>query len=319
MEELVRVVAGTKQMGEIERRRRSAWEQEQEAKQTRREAEMEGQLVEMRQEIAALKAYVGLMPLMQQTGPTSRCEIADGAETYTLDRAVDHVPLSPLNTDQQTSFYADYQSSQPLDGGGYIEEQPESTLPSPVMQSQAQTFVEISDDSMVGDTRRSRDLVSVSYSQVSAMSSASPASRHEADINQCLRGLIPDSGAQASYLSTSGYFQASESRRNLDLFPRTSEAIQHIPSTCTNSEEFVQGSSNQPLRSIEPGIPSRLGDFPFYGVHPPSSPRHHMAPETQQPTRDAIDFTLSWAVHPSEHRPQMPSSVPESAYVPSSP
>jgi hypothetical protein len=54
----------TKESQEIERKRRLAWEQEQEAKYAQRQAEMERQMLEMRQEILSLKASVGMNPNM---------------------------------------------------------------------------------------------------------------------------------------------------------------------------------------------------------------------------------------------------------------
>ena len=53
--ELLRMLAATKEAQEIERKRRIAWEQEQEAKFAQRQAEMERQLLEMKQEIQILK------------------------------------------------------------------------------------------------------------------------------------------------------------------------------------------------------------------------------------------------------------------------
>lgn len=58
------MLKATKESQEIERKRRLAWEQEQEAKYTQRQAEMERQMLEMRQEIVTLKAAIGLHPDM---------------------------------------------------------------------------------------------------------------------------------------------------------------------------------------------------------------------------------------------------------------
>lgn len=49
---------------EIERKRRQAWEQEQEAKYNMRQAEMEKQILELKQEIVSLKSVIGLNPGM---------------------------------------------------------------------------------------------------------------------------------------------------------------------------------------------------------------------------------------------------------------
>ncbi|KAF7355452.1 hypothetical protein MSAN_01462000 [Mycena sanguinolenta] len=62
VQELVALVASTKQTKqaqEIERTRRLAWEQEQEAKYVQRQAEMERQMLEMRNEIAQLRSLLG--------------------------------------------------------------------------------------------------------------------------------------------------------------------------------------------------------------------------------------------------------------------
>lgn len=58
MQELLRFLASTREAQEIERKRRIAWEQEQEAKYRLGQAEMERRMLEMRQEIIALKARV---------------------------------------------------------------------------------------------------------------------------------------------------------------------------------------------------------------------------------------------------------------------
>ncbi|KAF8195723.1 hypothetical protein K438DRAFT_782156 [Mycena galopus ATCC 62051] len=65
VQELVALVASTKdtkQAQEIERTRRLAWEAEQEAKYARRQAEMERQMLDMRNEIAQLRSLLGATP-----------------------------------------------------------------------------------------------------------------------------------------------------------------------------------------------------------------------------------------------------------------
>ncbi|KAK0498621.1 hypothetical protein EDD18DRAFT_1158480 [Armillaria luteobubalina] len=54
--ELLRIVSATSQAQEIERKRRIAWEQEQEAKYAQRQAETERQLFELRQELVTLRS-----------------------------------------------------------------------------------------------------------------------------------------------------------------------------------------------------------------------------------------------------------------------
>ncbi|KAG5648929.1 hypothetical protein DXG03_000278 [Asterophora parasitica] len=56
VQELLRIVVSTRESHDIERRRRMAWEQEQEAKFAQREAEMERLMHEMRQEITILRS-----------------------------------------------------------------------------------------------------------------------------------------------------------------------------------------------------------------------------------------------------------------------
>ncbi|KAF8557004.1 hypothetical protein OG21DRAFT_430135 [Imleria badia] len=58
VQELLRFLASTREAQDIEHKRRIAWEQEQEAKYKLRQAEMERRMLEMQQEITALKARV---------------------------------------------------------------------------------------------------------------------------------------------------------------------------------------------------------------------------------------------------------------------
>ncbi|KAF8640016.1 hypothetical protein AX17_001260 [Amanita inopinata Kibby_2008] len=59
VQELIRLVSTTRDAHEIERKRRLAWEQEQEAKFAQRQAETERCMLEMRQEIQTLRAMLG--------------------------------------------------------------------------------------------------------------------------------------------------------------------------------------------------------------------------------------------------------------------
>lgn len=68
--ELLRLLAATKEANEIERKRRLAWEQEQEARFTQRQAEMERQMLEMRQEIQLLKGNTPASAHTSQNDPT---------------------------------------------------------------------------------------------------------------------------------------------------------------------------------------------------------------------------------------------------------
>ncbi len=66
IQELFRVVLATRQATEIERRRRLAWEQEQEAKYAHRQADMERQINDMQTEISLLKACVSMQAQQPQ-------------------------------------------------------------------------------------------------------------------------------------------------------------------------------------------------------------------------------------------------------------
>lgn len=62
VQELLRIVSATRDSQEIERKRRLAWEQEQEAKHLQKQAEMERVIMEMRQEISILRSTPGAQP-----------------------------------------------------------------------------------------------------------------------------------------------------------------------------------------------------------------------------------------------------------------
>jgi hypothetical protein len=62
VQELLRIVAATRESQEIERKRRLAWEQGQEAKFIQRQAETERQMLELRQEITKLRATANSNP-----------------------------------------------------------------------------------------------------------------------------------------------------------------------------------------------------------------------------------------------------------------
>ncbi|RDB22541.1 hypothetical protein Hypma_010034 [Hypsizygus marmoreus] len=68
VQELLRIVAATRESQEIERKRRLAWEQEQEAKYTQRQAELERLVFEMRQEISTLRSNANAKPSAAATG-----------------------------------------------------------------------------------------------------------------------------------------------------------------------------------------------------------------------------------------------------------
>ncbi|EPQ59400.1 hypothetical protein GLOTRDRAFT_136278 [Gloeophyllum trabeum ATCC 11539] len=93
--ELFRVIAATKEASELERKRRLAWEQEQEAKHVQRESELERQIVDLRQEMASLRAQVALLPSMllnSVLGAAAQSQI--GGASVTTEFSPPH-PISP--------------------------------------------------------------------------------------------------------------------------------------------------------------------------------------------------------------------------------
>lgn len=100
MQELLRFLASTREAQEIERKRRIAWEQEQEAKYRLRQAEMERRMLEMQQEITALKARVAF------SGPASLSSVgASGHPTLSQRSYLEYTSLvsSPQQPTPSTS------------------------------------------------------------------------------------------------------------------------------------------------------------------------------------------------------------------------
>ncbi|KAH9951694.1 hypothetical protein B0H21DRAFT_783446 [Amylocystis lapponica] len=95
--ELLRVFTATKEAADIERRRRQAWELEQEAKYTKRQAEMEQEMLEMRQEISVLKAYISLHPSV--TTPDGNA-VPSTARIDAVPQTID--PIPPISEDATT-------------------------------------------------------------------------------------------------------------------------------------------------------------------------------------------------------------------------
>jgi hypothetical protein len=60
--ELLRVLTASKEAQEAERKRRLEWEQQQEEKHAQRQAELEQQLLEMRQELASVRGSIAINP-----------------------------------------------------------------------------------------------------------------------------------------------------------------------------------------------------------------------------------------------------------------
>jgi hypothetical protein len=110
------MLTATKESQEIERKRRLAWEQEQEAKYTQRQAEMERQMLEMRHEILSLRASAGLNPNMTTADRTQ-------LGTYRPQGYGPHVVVqqptpqtsqSPVSTSSVQPTFVEGPSSRPL-------------------------------------------------------------------------------------------------------------------------------------------------------------------------------------------------------------
>ncbi|KIK67979.1 hypothetical protein GYMLUDRAFT_36783 [Collybiopsis luxurians FD-317 M1] len=101
MQELLRVVRETSQAQENERKRRRVWEQEQEERYAQRQAELERQMMEMRQELSSLRsAFAG--------GPTADLHITSH-HLPTLNQQQHYSPLSHVS-----ETFVQGSSSQPI-------------------------------------------------------------------------------------------------------------------------------------------------------------------------------------------------------------
>ncbi|KAK0206383.1 hypothetical protein DFS33DRAFT_1471146 [Desarmillaria ectypa] len=90
--ELLRIVSATSQAQEIERKRRMAWEQEQEAKYAHRQADMERQLFELRQELVFLRSTVS--GNVQQT-PSASPSLSSARNAPFSQQLQSASPISP--------------------------------------------------------------------------------------------------------------------------------------------------------------------------------------------------------------------------------
>lgn len=121
MHEFLRMLTATKESQEIERQRRIAWEQEQEAKFTQRQAEMEKQMLEMKQEIVSLKALMGLHPNMsaddqRQPAATTFQRQGDGSPMV-VQQPTPQTSQSPVSTSSYATIQPTFvqgSSSQPF-------------------------------------------------------------------------------------------------------------------------------------------------------------------------------------------------------------
>lgn len=152
VQELLRIVSATREAQEIERKRRLAWEQEQEAKYTQRQAEMERRLFEMRQEIVTLRSTVGTTSGTTNNNtsmPTTIPPPASGLFTpqYNLSPAMPELrpqqpvsPISPLtqSAPHSQTMFMQGSSNNPLPGPMQQPQQevsqPQPQIPLPTLQ-----------------------------------------------------------------------------------------------------------------------------------------------------------------------------------------
>ena len=115
VQELLQMLTATKESQEIERKRRLAWEQEQEAKYTQRHAGMERQILEMRQEIVSLKASMGLNP--NGSPAMTGSHVSGNGAPIVVQQPTPLTSLSPVSTSSQSHIrpaFVEGSSSRPL-------------------------------------------------------------------------------------------------------------------------------------------------------------------------------------------------------------
>ncbi|KAG5653037.1 hypothetical protein H0H81_002659 [Sphagnurus paluster] len=136
VQELLRIVVSTRESQEIERRRRFAWEQEQEAKYAQRQAEMERMMLEMRQEITSLRSTLNTNT---KSAPVSGLLTPQYNMSPPLATQRPPQPASPISPVSQPSSYpypafVQGSSSQPIHSHQVYEApyqmspQPETTI-----------------------------------------------------------------------------------------------------------------------------------------------------------------------------------------------
>ncbi|KAI0677131.1 hypothetical protein C8Q78DRAFT_68348 [Trametes maxima] len=163
MVELYRVVATARQAAAIEQQRRIIWEQEQEAKSSQRQKELERQVFEMREELAMLKTYISMHPniptppvLQEQvaianTIPTSAyIEPASPATGPPPKTPLSPISPAPRHPEAQEPMFIQGSSVRPLNSSNaYADDSseagatsslsvlspPSSTVPSPQISS----------------------------------------------------------------------------------------------------------------------------------------------------------------------------------------
>lgn len=148
----MRKVMAIKEGEEIERKRRQAWEQEQEAKYNMRRAEMEKQILELKHEIVSLKSVIGLNPGMpandQRQPPVDKLT---GPQQPTPNNSLSPESHSPMNNAQST--FVQGSSTHPYQQPTRTD--PMSKSPDVMVADQSPTqFVAVNPETLTSRTRK---------------------------------------------------------------------------------------------------------------------------------------------------------------------
>lgn len=138
VQELLRVVSATREAQEIERKRRLAWEQEQEAKYTQRQAEMERQMFEMRQEISSLRSVGSVNPSMPSGLFIPQF---NGSPGIPLQGHLQ--PASPISPVSQPSSHSQHAFVHGPSNSSFSNQQPYYSEPSNDIQPQQQPEITV--------------------------------------------------------------------------------------------------------------------------------------------------------------------------------
>ncbi|KAI0775916.1 hypothetical protein BD413DRAFT_491100 [Trametes elegans] len=150
--ELYKVVATAREAAAAERKRRIAWEQEQEAKAAQRQQELERQVLEMREEITLLKAYISMrpnvpaasgfeeQPFVNNMPMAARIDPMSPATESSQTPVSPVSPVPPHSTVEQTMFVQG-SSSHPLETQFYVSTSAptQQTLAPPVISPPTST------------------------------------------------------------------------------------------------------------------------------------------------------------------------------------
>ncbi|KAI9066763.1 hypothetical protein FKP32DRAFT_1589288 [Trametes sanguinea] len=151
--ELYRVIATARDAAAAERNRRIAWEREQEAKNLQRQAEMERQILDMREEINLLKAYISMQPrippppaIQAPAITTTIPSIAHIESASPMAESSPQTPLSPISpvprhSPNPQSTFVQGSSSRPLESHLSAAYDPTSQFLSPPSSNTASPHV----------------------------------------------------------------------------------------------------------------------------------------------------------------------------------